>query len=82
MWQVLKSKKWSELQQCFAKISKDSKMIKTDKGEIITDMDYFFDILLSWFTPFFALKRPPRGPGRSYRFPAPFDALPCLSHAL
>ena len=30
---------------------------------------------MSWFTPFFALKRPPRGPGRSSRFPAPFDAL-------
>ena len=30
---------------------------------------------MSWFTPFFAIKRPPRGPGRSSRFPAPFDAL-------
>ena len=33
---------------------------------------------MSWFTPFFALKRPPRGPGRSFRFPAPFDAPPRL----
>ena len=30
---------------------------------------------MSWFTPFFALKRPPRGPGRSSRFPALCDAL-------
>ena len=37
---------------------------------------------LSWFTPFFALKRPPRGPGRSCHFPAPFDALSRLSRAL
>ena len=37
---------------------------------------------MSWFTPFFALKRPPRGPGRSPRFPAPFDALSRLFRAL
>ena len=30
---------------------------------------------MSWFTPFFALKRPPRGPGRSCHFPALCDAL-------
>ena len=30
---------------------------------------------MSWFTPFFALKRSPHGPGRSCRFPVPSDTL-------
>ena len=40
---------------------------------------------MSWFTPFFALKRPPRGPGRSSRFPRPLmrhPAFPALCDAL